>query len=87
VGVDGNNTKETETMNEETGKSKIESPLLTRPQAAEYLNVSQRTLDEQLALGNIPAVRIGRSVRFRKTSLDYYIDVMESRARKHGKKK
>jgi excisionase family DNA binding protein len=57
------------------------SELLNRGQAAEYLTVSLRTLDEQTSIGNIPVVRIGRACRFRKSALDYFIEANESRAR------
>jgi excisionase family DNA binding protein len=53
--------------------------LLTRPEAAARLAISLRTLDEQIAVGNIPVCRIGRSVRFRPASLDYFVQANETR--------
>jgi excisionase family DNA binding protein len=69
----------------ENHTNKIESPLLTRPQAAAYLNISQRTLDEQAARGNIRTVKIGRSVRFRKKTLDEFIEIKEDRPRRKNR--
>lgn len=57
----------------------ITALLYTRPEAAARLAISLRTLDQELALGNIPAVRIGRrTIRFRPESLDYYIQANET---------
>lgn len=53
--------------------------LLTRPQSAAVLNISIRTFDERVAKGDIQCVRIGRAVRFRRSSLDYFIEANESR--------
>jgi len=54
--------------------------LLSRPEVAAKLAISLRTLDEQIALGNIPVVRIGRrSVRFRPSALDFFIEANETR--------
>lgn len=51
--------------------------LLNRPEAAEFLNVSQRTLDEQTARGKIRSVKIGRSVRYRIQALEDFIQANE----------
>jgi len=53
--------------------------LLTRPQAAQALGISLRSLDAMLATGDLPAVRIGASVRIRPSSLDYFCEARESR--------
>lgn len=45
------------------------APLLTTKDAAQILNVSQRTIRRLIASGSIPAVRIGRSVRIRRRDL------------------
>jgi len=55
------------------------SPLLNRPQAAAYLNIGLRTIDEQTAKGAIASVHIGRSVRYRTAALDDFIEANESR--------
>lgn len=43
--------------------------LLTKPQLAEYLRVSCRKLELMMARGQLPHVRIGRSVRFDLTEV------------------
>lgn len=53
--------------------------LYDRPEAAARLAISLRTLDEQVALGNIQVVRIGRSVRFRPSALEFFIEANETR--------
>ncbi|MBA4107077.1 MAG: DNA-binding protein [Pirellula sp.] len=50
------------------------SSLLTRPEAAAYLRWSIRQIDAKAAAGEIPKVKLGRSVRFRKEDLDAYIE-------------
>jgi len=61
--------------------------LLNRKQAAEALSVSIRTLDELLSTGDLPAVRIGRSIRFRPSSLDYFIEARETRQKSRSNRK
>jgi len=53
--------------------------LLSRPEAAAVLNVSIRSFDERVAKGDIPCVRIGRSCRFRRSTLEYFIEANETR--------
>ena len=53
--------------------------LLNRPQSAALLAVSLRTFDERVANGEIPCVKIGRSSRFRRVSLEAYIEACETR--------
>jgi excisionase family DNA binding protein len=55
------------------------SPLLTRHEAAEALNQSLRTIDENIANGSLRIVRIGRSVRIRPEALEEFIDARETR--------
>jgi excisionase family DNA binding protein len=56
-------------------------PLLTREEAAEALSQSVRTLDYLIASGELPAVRIGRSVRIRPSAIEYFIEARESRVK------
>jgi excisionase family DNA binding protein len=53
--------------------------LYDRNEAAARLSVSLRTLDEQIALGNISVVRIGRTVRFRPAALEAFIEANETK--------
>lgn len=66
-------------MTHSTSPKDSQALLLTRPEAAAKLAISLRTLDEQIANGNLPVCRIGRSVRFRPSSLDYFIEANETR--------
>ena len=53
--------------------------LLNRAEAAEALALSVRMIDELVKSGDLPVVRIGRSVRIRPSALDYFIEARESR--------
>jgi len=56
------------------------TPLLTRPQVAEILSVSVRTVDELIHTGDLPVVRLGgKSVRFRPAAVQLFIEASESR--------
>jgi len=50
--------------------------LMSVEQAAEYLNVSVRTLNNWRSLGypSIPYIKLGRSVKYRESDLDAYIE-------------
>ena len=52
----------------------LESKLLTAREAAAFLRLSERTVWEITGpRGDLPAVRIGRSVRYSKTDLTDFI--------------
>lgn len=55
------------------------SGLLNRGEAAQLLGIGLRTLDQLLADGEIPVVRIGSSVRIRPTAIDYFCEARETR--------
>ncbi len=57
------------------------SPLLTRQESAERLNQSVRTVDKLIESGELPAVRIGRSIRIRPSAIEYFIEARESRVK------
>lgn len=51
------------------------SPLLTKKEAAHYLNVSERNLDRLRKTGGLTAIKLnGWLVRFRKQDLDTYLE-------------
>jgi excisionase family DNA binding protein len=54
-------------------------PLLNRAQAAAYLGVALRTIDELISKGSLACVRIGRSVRFRESALADFVEANETR--------
>lgn len=55
--------------------------LLTRFDAATALAVSLRTVDELIARGDLPVVRLGGCVRIRPSAIDYLIEARESKSR------
>lgn len=52
------------------------SPLLNREQAAAYLGIQKQTLAAWATTGryHLPMVKIGRSVRYKRESLDQFIE-------------
>ena len=47
--------------------------VLTLPEAAAYLRVSEKVLAEVAAAGNVPAREIGGEWRFSRTALEYWL--------------
>lgn len=52
----------------------IDETFLTTEEVLEYLQVNLRTVYRLIKAGRIPAVRVGRQWRFRKTDLDVWLD-------------
>lgn len=46
---------------------------LSKKQACEYLNISNKTLDEWIATGDIPYKHIGKTYRFNRNDLDKFM--------------
>lgn len=56
-------------------------PLLTPPEAAAYIGVTENTLSVWRCVGryNIPFIKVGRLVKYRKSALDNFLN-----SRTHG---
>ncbi|WP_074719591.1 helix-turn-helix domain-containing protein [Nitrosomonas ureae] len=63
-------------------KNQSTDPLFTPKEASEYLGVSNDTLSVWRCVGryNIPFIKVGRLVKYRKSSLDAFLD-----RRTHGR--
>jgi excisionase family DNA binding protein len=50
-------------------------PLFSKAEAAAYLNIAEQTISNWLTTGryNLPYVRVGRLIRFKKSDLDAFI--------------
>lgn len=48
---------------------------MTAKQIADYLQVNEMTLYKWVRLGEIPVVRIGRALRFKKGIIDKWLEV------------
>lgn len=46
-----------------------DAEFLTKAEAADYLKVSTRTIDRMRSAGELPAFRLRRSVRFRRSDV------------------
>lgn len=57
----------------------IEETFLTTEEVLEYLQVNLRTVYRLIKAGKIPAVRVGRQWRFRKSDIDTWLDSQHSR--------
>jgi excisionase family DNA binding protein len=58
----------------------IDETFLTTEEVLAYLQVNLRTVYRLIKAGKIPAVRVGRQWRFRKTDIDAWLDSQHSRA-------
>lgn len=60
-------------------------PLFTPAEAAEYIGVTENTLSVWRCVGryNIPFIKVGRLVKYRKSALDAFL---KRRTRGEGKK-
>lgn len=49
--------------------------LIKKPEAADLLGISVRTLEKMIARGSLPAYRVGpKSVRLRREDIDAYLE-------------
>jgi excisionase family DNA binding protein len=63
-----------EAVREALSQTRPTKRLLTAMEAAEYLGLSKRHMANLTAMGAIPAVRSGRSVRYDLADLDEWIE-------------
>lgn len=68
----------------EVGVEPIEA-LFTRASLAKYLQVSERQVDNYIADGNIAVVRLGKSVRFRRTDVERFLDRHTRNVHRHAR--
>ena len=52
--------------------------VMTVSEVAEYLRVNPQTVYRQAKSGQLPAVRIGRAIRFRRSELDAWLKGVNS---------
>jgi excisionase family DNA binding protein len=57
----------------------IDETFLTTEEVLEYLQVNLRTVYRLIKAGKIPAVRVGRQWRFRKSDIDMWLDSQRPR--------
>ena len=53
-----------------TTQAITDDPIVTKKQASKCLNISERKIDYERAAGNLPYMKFGTQVRFRKSALD-----------------
>lgn len=49
--------------------------VMTAKQIADYLQINKMTLYKRVRLGEIPVVRMGRALRFKKDIIDKWLEV------------
>lgn len=49
--------------------------VMTAKQIADYLQINEMTLYKKVRLGEIPVVRMGRALRFKKDIIDRWLEV------------
>ncbi|MEK7849513.1 MAG: helix-turn-helix domain-containing protein [Candidatus Omnitrophota bacterium] len=49
--------------------------VMTAKQIAEYLQINEMTLYKRIRLGEIPVIRMGRALRFKKDIIDKWLEV------------
>jgi len=49
--------------------------VMTAKQMADYLQINEMTLYKRVHLGEIPVVRMGRALRFKKDIIDKWLEV------------
>ena len=54
----------------------LDTPFLNKKQTCNYLSVSNKTLDTWIAMG-LPYIRIGKSIRFSKESINQWLTRLE----------
>ncbi len=54
--------------------ARSESPFLTTDEVLEYLKVNARTVYRLIKAGQLPAIRIGRQWRVRRSDLDAWLE-------------
>ncbi len=57
----------------------MDDTFLTTEEVLDYLHVNLRTVYRLIKAGKIPAVRVGRQWRFKRTDLDAWLDGQRSR--------
>lgn len=62
----------------------IDEAFLTTEEVLEYLQVNLRTVYRLIKAGRIPAVRVGRQWRFRKSDIDAWLDSQRARGARAG---
>ena len=64
-----------------SGRSSLEDEFLTVAQVAEILQLNQQTVRNWIDQGSLPAVRVGRRVRIRRSELEGIIEQSRTTAR------
>lgn len=66
--------------------SRMNSDVMTLPEVAEYLRLTEKTTYRLAADGTLPSFKIGGSWRFRKTDIDAWIEAKKAETKKAGVK-
>lgn len=64
-----------------TEKEKADGGLMTVPEVADYLGYTEGTIYQKVSRGEIPFVKLGRSVRFRRSEIDEWVDDLDAESK------
>lgn len=64
-----------------TGSGSEEDRLMTAKEAARYLGYAEGTVRNKASSGEIPSVKLGTALRFRRSELDRWVDEQTALAR------
>lgn len=59
----------------------MEDRLLTAAEAAQYLGYSEGTIRNKVSAGELPHVKLGTALRFRRSELDTWIAEQDAKAK------
>lgn len=62
-------------------------PMLTMADVTRLLQISERTVRRYTVSGTLPGVKIGGSWRFTQEGLEEFIDTMEERTHRRGRRR
>jgi len=62
-------------------ESKLADGLMTVPEVAKYLGYTEGTIYQKVSKGEIPHLKLGRSVRFRRSEIDEWVERLDSESR------
>jgi len=61
-------------MSRHTPNNSLGTPMMTAEEVTRYLRISYTKLKNLIKAGEIPAIRVGREMRFRQNDIEAWVD-------------